>query len=170
MKKSFIYACLCITPAMAYSQNDQCYSDKYHQYVEASMAWYHNLVDLSVRQNPNLQEVGDWFIQSRQHHFDLNQSAFNWYLAHDKQKLNLNLPTESWLTLTQQDIKLLSQQENELGKVAQLSFADRQAPPHAQNYQLRSQFAELLTHPEKIAPSLNAYNETIRVIEETKCL
>ena len=153
----------------AMTASTQCESDKYHQYIDASLSWYQQLVDLSVAKDPSLKAVGDWFMAGREHHFMFNRDAVDWYLANDKDKLQLALPIESWLQLNQRDIKEISTQETPLGQAAKRAFDDRQSKPHAKNYALRSAFAELLTHPAQIEQPLNRYNQKMNAIAEIQC-
>ncbi|MBC7003905.1 hypothetical protein BIZ37_15180 [Photobacterium sp. BZF1] len=169
MKLAALVLSAALIPSVTLASSSSCESDKYHQYIDASLNWYENLVELAVEKEPNLKEVGDWFLEGRKHHFELSRDAFDWYLANDKEKLALSLPVESWLNLTQQDVKALSEQDSELGKAAKLAFDDRQSKPHPQNYALRSAFAELLTHPGNIEKPLNAYNEKMAAIAEMEC-
>ncbi|UTV28907.1 hypothetical protein [Photobacterium atrarenae] len=170
MKLPAIILSLALLPSSVLAaQETSCQSDKYHQYVDASLSWYQSLVDIAVQKDPNLKEVGDWFLEGRKHHFELNREAVDWYLENDKDKLALSQPIESWLKLTQQDVKALSQENNELGRIAKLSFDDRQSKPHPKNYELRSAFADLLTHPGDIDQPLNAYNEKMTAIAAIEC-
>ncbi|MCW8327784.1 hypothetical protein MD588_03105 [Photobacterium sp. SDRW27] len=169
MKLSAIILSLALLPTSVLAASTSCESDKYHQYVDASLSWYQSLVDLAVKKDESLKEVGQWFLDGRKHHFELNREAVDWYLANDKDELDLTQPVESWLKLTQQDVKALSQQDNELGQFAKKSFNDRQSKPHPQNYELRSAFAELLTHPGNIDKPLNAYNEKMTAIAAIDC-
>ncbi|MGF1687024.1 hypothetical protein L4C36_10050 [Photobacterium japonica] len=174
MKLAALLLATSLVPATAVAASSmdtstQCESDKYHQYIDASLNWYQQLVDLSVAKDPSLKTVGDWFLMGRKHHFLFNRDAVDWYLANDKDKLQLSLPVESWLNLTQSDIKELSTQESALGQAAKLAFDDRQSKPHAKNYALRSAFAELLTHPAQIEQPLNAYNQQMNTIADIQC-
>ncbi|WP_299015384.1 hypothetical protein [uncultured Photobacterium sp.] len=168
MKLPVILLSLALLP-VSVSAATTCQSDKYHQYVDASLAWYESLVELAVKKDKNLEEVGKWFLNGRKHHFELNREAVDWYLENDKDKLDLSQSVESWLKLTQQDIKALSQQDDKLGHTAKKAFDDRQSKPHAKNYTLRSAFADLLTHPGDIDKPLNAYNEKMTAIAAIKC-
>ncbi|MGF1737750.1 hypothetical protein [Photobacterium satsumensis] len=170
MKLAAFILSTALIPSITFASSTSCESEKYHQYIDASLNWYENLVELAVEKEPNLNEVGQWFLEGRKHHFELNRDAFDWYLANDKDKLALSLPVESWLNLTQQDVKALSEEQgSELGEAAKLAFDDRQSKPHPQNYALRSAFAELLTHPGNIEKPLNAYNEKMAAIAEIEC-
>ncbi|PSU34320.1 hypothetical protein [Photobacterium lutimaris] len=170
MKLAALILSTALIPSIAFASSTNCESEKYHQYIDASLNWYESLVELAVEKDPSLSDVGQWFLEGRKHHFELNRDAFDWYLANDKDKLSLSLPVESWLNLTQQDVKALSAEQNsKLGKAAKLAFDDRQSNPHPQNYALRSAFAELLTHPGNIEKPLNAYNEKMAVIADMKC-
>ncbi|WP_064603350.1 hypothetical protein [Photobacterium sp. J15] len=168
MKLPVILLSLALLPASV-SAATNCQSDKYHQYVDASLSWYESLVELAVEKDENLKDVGQWFLDGRKHHFELNRSAFDWYLENDKDKLDFSQPVESWLKLSQQDVKALSKQDSELGKTAKTVFDDRQRKPHAKNYELRSAFADLLTHPGNIDKPLNAYNEKMAAIADIEC-
>ncbi|MGF1681863.1 hypothetical protein [Photobacterium minamisatsumaniensis] len=169
MKLAAILLTTVMLPTTVFASSTSCESDKYHQYIDASLSWYQSLVELTVEKDENLKEVGDWFLAGRKHHFELNREAVDWYLENDKDKLALSQPIESWLNLSQKDVKTLSEQDNELGRIAKLSFDDRQSKPHQKNYELRSAFAELLTHPGTIEKPLNAYNEKIAVISSIEC-
>ncbi|MEJ2763700.1 hypothetical protein VV869_06920 [Photobacterium sp. MCCC 1A19761] len=169
MKLPAIILSLALLPSTVLAADTSCQSDKYHQYIDASLSWYQSLVDIAVKKNPSLQEVGDWFLEGRKHHFELNREAVDWYLENDTDKLALSQPIESWLKLTQQDVKALSQQDNALGHMAKLSFDDRQSQPHPKNYELRSAFADLLTHPGDIDQPLNMYNEKMTAIAAIEC-
>ncbi|KLV08714.1 MULTISPECIES: hypothetical protein [Photobacterium] len=169
MKLAAILLSAAMLPATALAANDSCESQKYHQYIDASLTWYQQLVDITVEKDASLKDVGDWFLEGRKHHFELNREVFDWYLANDKEKLDLSQPVESWLKLTQQDVKALAEQHSELGKTAKQAFDDRQSKPHPQNYALRSAFAELLTHPGKIEKPLNDYNKAMTAIADISC-
>lgn len=169
MKLPAILFSLALLPTSAMASIDNCQSDKYHQYVDASLSWYQSLVELAVKKDQNLEEVGQWFLEGRKHHFELNREAVDWFLEHDKNQLDLSQPVESWLKLTQQDVKRLSMQDNELGEYAKKAFSDRQSKPHPKNYELRSAFADLLTHPGDIDKPLNAYNQKMTAIASIDC-
>ncbi len=87
----------------------------------------------------------------------------------DKEKVATQKPVESWLTLEQQEIKQLSSRTDALGKLAAETFSDRQSVPHPDNYKLRSAFADLLSHPDKIEQSLSKYNNAIQTLEQLNC-
>ncbi|PSW21334.1 hypothetical protein C9I98_05185 [Photobacterium sanctipauli] len=169
MKLAAILLTTAMLPTTVLASSTSCQSDKYHQYIDASLSWYQSLVELTVAKDEKLKEVGDWFLEGRKHHFELNREAVDWYLENDKEKLDLNQPIESWLQLSQQDVKALSEQDTELGRIAKLSFDDRQSKPHPKNYELRSAFAELLTHPVEIEKPLTEYNDKMNKIAEISC-
>lgn len=169
MKLATTLLILALTPASAFASVQQCESNKYHQYIEASLEWYKNLVEMTVQKHPDLQEVSAWFLQGRMNHFELNREAFDWYLANDSTHLNLDSPVESWLKLSQDDVKTLASQSTSLGKAAKKAFDDRQSTPHTQNYELRSAFADLLTHPADIKQPLHIYNEKMQKLAATTC-
>lgn len=158
-----------LSPSTALASSTLCESDKYHQYVDASLSWYQNLVDLAVEKDATLKGVGNWFLEGRKHHFEFNRAAVDWYLENDIEKLNLSLPVESWLNLNQQNIKMLAEQDTALGNAAKQAFNDRQSNPHEKNYALRSAFADLLTHPGKIEIPLDDYNQKMNVIAIIEC-
>ena len=87
----------------------------------------------------------------------------------DPSKVATAQSVEGWLQLEQHDIKTLSTRDDELGKIAKQTFDDRQSTPHAQNYELRSAFAELLSHPKQIDTALQRYNQSIAKLEAIKC-
>ncbi|WP_318520725.1 hypothetical protein [Photobacterium leiognathi] len=169
MKLAATLILISLMPTAALASPNQCESDKYHQYVDASLEWYKNLVELTVQKHPDLKEVSDWFMQGRVNHFELNREAFDWYLANDATHLNLDSSVESWLKLSQQDVKTLSQQNTTLGQTAKKAFNDRQTKPHPKNYELRSAFADLLTHPADIKQPLNTYNEKMQRLAAITC-
>ncbi|MGF1759792.1 hypothetical protein L4D76_18000 [Photobacterium sagamiensis] len=169
MKLPALILSLVLLPSTAFASTGSCESDKYHQYVDASLSWYQSLVDLAVQKDEGLKNVGEWFLEGRKHHFELNREAVDWYLDNDKSRLDLSQSVESWLQLTQHDVKKLSQQQDELGVYAKKAFEDRQSKPHAKNYELRSAFAELLTHPGNIDKPLSAYNEKMTKIANIEC-
>ncbi|MGR6861139.1 hypothetical protein [uncultured Aliivibrio sp.] len=147
----------------------ECLSNKYSQYVDASLTWYKELIAITIKKDPNLESVGEWFLEGRQHHFELNRAAVDFYLKNDPSKVKTNQSIESWLQLDQKEIKTLAANNDALGKVAKITFDDRQTQPHKQNYELRSAFADILSHPKEIDAPLNAYNETISKISDITC-
>ncbi|KAB0303447.1 hypothetical protein F2Z80_05515 [Vibrio fortis] len=149
--------------------NQQCLAEKYDAYIDASLNWYSDLADLTAAQYPELEEVSQWFLEGRKHHFELNRAAVRYYLVNDSSKVATEQSVEGWLKLEQHDIKALSQRDDELGKIAKTTFDDRQSKPHAQNYELRSAFAELLSHPKQIDTALQRYNQSIAKVENTQC-
>ncbi len=162
-------ACLFLLPSSVLASDNTCSRQKYDQYVQSSLQWYQTLIDLAVKEDKALEEVGRWFLQARQHHLILNQQALSWYFQHQPQRIPLTLPVESWIALTQTEIKTLSQQSNALTPYAQRVFANRQAKPHPQNYQLRTMFALLLTQPQLMKNPLMTYNEKIKNINKINC-
>jgi uncharacterized protein YozE (UPF0346 family) len=76
---------------------------------------------------------------------------------------------EAWLQLEQKEIKQLAKRNDELGKLAQVTFNDRQTKQHDKNYQLRSAFADLLSHPTKIDSALKRYNQAIGQLDQLDC-
>ncbi|MEZ8814721.1 hypothetical protein AB6E02_04665 [Vibrio cyclitrophicus] len=151
------------------SETNQCQAKKYDAYIDASLNWYADLAALTSEQYPELTEVSEWFLEGRKHHFELNRAAVNYYLVNDSSKVATEQPVEGWLQLEQHDIKTLSTRNDELGQIAKTTFDDRQSTPHAQNYELRSAFAELLSHPKQIDTALQRYNQSIAKLEAIKC-
>ncbi|QIA63685.1 hypothetical protein GT360_09225 [Vibrio astriarenae] len=151
------------------ADNTDCYSNKYDAYVDASLQWYQDLTNLTVEKYPELAEVSDWFMQGRKNHFELNRTAVHYYLMAEPQKIATEQPVESWLSLEQKEVKAMTERDDRLGDVARATFEDRQAKPHAQNYELRSAFADLLSHPTEIQPLLNKYNQSIEQIQSKSC-
>lgn len=100
-------------------------------------------------------------LQGRTHHFELNRAAVDYYLTSSPEKVAIDEQVESWLKLSQADVKTLSQRDDELGKIAKTTFDDRQSPPNDKNYELRSAFADLLSHPSNIKPALDKYNQSV---------
>ncbi|WP_117235392.1 hypothetical protein [Vibrio maerlii] len=147
----------------------QCYAGKYDAYIDASLNWYKDLTELTTEQYPELEEVSQWFLQGRINHFELNRAAVHYYLNKDTSKVATEQPVEAWLKLEQSDIKELAQRDDELGKVASTTFQDRQTKPHNQNYELRSAFADLLSHPKQIDKALSRYNDSIAQLEAIDC-
>ncbi|OAN17710.1 hypothetical protein A3K86_01970 [Photobacterium jeanii] len=169
MKLPALLLSLALVPASAMAADNTCLSNKYHQYIDASLSWYESLVSMSVAKDENLKEVGEWFLEGRKHHFELNRQAFDWYLTHDQSRLDLSQSVESWLKLTQVDVKALSEQDSELATFAKQAFEDRQSKPHPKNYELRSAFADLLSHPGEIEKPLQEYNSKIADLESIEC-
>ncbi|ASI91176.1 MULTISPECIES: hypothetical protein [Vibrio] len=169
MKKWLIAAMLVGTSFSSFSADTQCLEKKYDAYIDASIQWYDDLVQLTTQQYPELESVGQWFLDGRKNHFELNREAVHYYLKNEPTKVATERSIESWLQLEQQDVKALAQRNDMLGKAAAKSFADRQAKPHEQNYDLRSAFADLLSHPKKIDTALNKYNSAIQKVEKTEC-
>jgi hypothetical protein len=153
----------------SFAADTQCLTDKYQAYVNASISWYKQLSDLATAHDPDLAEVSQWYVEERIHHFELNQLAVEYYLQSGSSKVNTALPVESWLQLSQQDIKALTERTDALGDAAKLSFEERQRTPHTQNYELRSAFADILSDPAAIAAPLDAYNSQVTAAAEISC-
>lgn len=126
-------------------------------------------LQLTNQQYPELSEVGAWFYNGRKNHFELNRAAVHYYLNEDTSKVATEQPIEAWLKLEQLDIKALASRNDALGSIASKTFADRQSTPHPKNYELRSAFAELLSHPNKIDQVLSKYNSAIAQAEGINC-
>lgn len=170
MKRFLIAALLCSASTLSQAADTQCLSNKYDAYIDASLIWYQDLIELTTQQYPDLEEVGAWFYNGRKNHFELNRGAVHYYLNEDTSKVSTEKPVEAWLQLEQIDIKNLASRDDELGKLASDSFSDRQSKPHEKNYELRSAFADLLSHPNKIDDVLSKYNQAITEAEEVNCL
>lgn len=169
MKRTIAALLLAATSTMAAAADNACMSQKYDAYIDASLHWYEDLSQLTAEQYPELKEVSEWFLEGRKNHFELNRAAVHYYLKEDPTKVATAQPVEAWLQLEQKDIKVLASRSDELGQLAQVTFADRQATPHEKNYQLRSAFADLLSHPTKIDSALKRYNESIKNLEAINC-
>ncbi|OEF25903.1 hypothetical protein [Vibrio rumoiensis] len=172
MKKFAIALLLSMSSGSVFAANStdtQCLIQKYDAYIDASLTWYQDLVSITTETHPDLKEVGDWFLAGRTHHFELNRAAVDYYLVKDPSKVATDESVESWLKLEQSDIKVLSQRDDELGKIAKTTFNDRQAPPNEKNYELRSAFADLLSHPSNIKPALDKYNNAVGKASAIEC-
>lgn len=169
MKRLALTLLLCSASSATLAADMQCQSQKYDAYIDASLTWYKDLTNLTAEQFPELKEVGDWFYQGRENHFELNRAAVHFYLKEDTSKIATEQPIEAWLKLEQKEIKQLATRSDELGKIAEKTFSDRQAKPHAKNYELRSAFADLLSHPKKIDSVLAKYNQSISEVEKINC-
>ncbi|MDV7104282.1 hypothetical protein R3X26_07665 [Vibrio sp. TH_r3] len=170
MKRFLFAALLCSASTLSQAADTQCLSGKYDSYIDASLTWYQDLIELTTQQYPDLKEVGEWFYNGRKNHFELNRAAVHVFLEEDTNKVATEQPIEAWLKLEQVDVKALANRTDELGKLASISFNDRQSKPHEKNYQLRSAFADLLSHPNKIDSVLNKYNNAIATTENINCM
>ncbi|RJX64837.1 hypothetical protein DZ860_23180 [Vibrio sinensis] len=169
MKRMMIALLLGTTSSVAMAADNACLSKKYDAYIDASLHWYEDLAQLTSSQYPELTEVSDWFLEGRKNHFELNRAAVHYYLINDSNKVAISQPVEAWLQLDQKDIKALTSRTDELGQLAQTTFGDRQAKPHDKNYELRSAFADLLSHPTKIDAALKRYNSAIQDVATIEC-
>ncbi|EEX92666.1 hypothetical protein VIOR3934_04499 [Vibrio orientalis CIP 102891 = ATCC 33934] len=169
MKRMLVALLLGTTSTFAAAADNTCLAKKYDAYIDASLHWYEDLASLTSEQYPDLKEVSDWFLEGRKHHFELNRAAVHYYLTQDQTKVATAQPVEAWLQLEQKDIKVLASRNDELGQLAKVTFGDRQAKPHEKNYELRSAFADLLSHPTKIDAALKRYNSSIKQLESIKC-
>jgi len=169
MKRMLVALLLGTTSTFAAAADNSCLAKKYDAYIDASLHWYEDLASLTSEQYPELTEVSDWFLEGRKHHFELNRAAVRYYLTEDQTKVATEQPVEAWLQLEQKDIKVLASRSDELGQLAKVTFGDRQAKPHEKNYELRSAFADLLSHPTKIDTALQRYNSSIKQLESIKC-
>ncbi|MGF1694629.1 hypothetical protein L4D20_10770 [Vibrio kyushuensis] len=169
MKRIVIAALLTLSSGSVFAASSQCLTDKYDAYIDASLTWYQDLTDLTSERYPELKEVSQWFLDGRKNHFELNRAAVHYYLENDTSKIASGQSVEAWLQLEQHDVKELSERDDELGKAAKLTFSDRQSTPHEKNYELRSAFADLLSHPKQIDSVLQKYNQSISTLEEMDC-
>ncbi|NOH80473.1 hypothetical protein F0231_12055 [Vibrio sp. RE86] len=169
MKRMIVALLLGATSTFAAAADNTCLSQKYDAYIDASLHWYEDLSNLTADQYPELKEVSEWFLEGRKNHFELNRAAVHYYLTEDQTKVATAQPVEAWLQLEQKDIKVLASRSDELGQLAQATFSDRQSKPHEKNYELRSAFADLLSHPTKIDAALQRYNASIKELEAIAC-
>ncbi|PFG55982.1 hypothetical protein ATG66_2305 [Vibrio sp. ES.051] len=169
MKRFVVAALLATSSTFTFAADQQCLASKYDGYVDASLQWYQDLVDLTVTQYPELDEVSQWFLDGRKHHFELNREAVHYFLKNDPSRVATEKPIEAWLNLEQHDVKQLASRNDELGEVAKQTFNDRQSTNHPKNYELRSAFADLLSHPQQIDSALSKYNQSIEKIEKQMC-
>lgn len=169
MKRLLVALLVGASSSMAFAADNACLSKKYDAYIDASLHWYEDLSKLTAEQYPDLQEVSQWFLTGRVNHFELNRAAVKYYLDNDPTKVSTEQAVEAWLQLEQKDIKTLASRSDELGKLAKVTFDDRQSKPHDKNYELRSAFADLLSHPTKIDSALQRYNKAIKQLESIQC-
>ena len=169
MKRIVFAALLTLSSSSAFAESSECLTDKYDAYIDASLTWYQDLAQLTAERFPELTEVSQWFLNGRKNHFELNRAAVHYYLEHDKSNVATEQSVEAWLQLEQHDIKVLSTRDDKLGQAAKLTFNDRQSTPHEKNYELRSAFADLLSHPKQIDGVLQKYNQSIAALEKMDC-
>ena len=161
---------LAMSSTTALAEDKECLIAKYDAYIDASLQWYQDLVSLTTEKHPDLDDAGQWFLDGRKHHFELNREAVRYFLNNEPNRVKTERSVESWLSLQQSDIKALSSRTDPLGTLAQKTFNDRQAPNHPKNYALRSAFADLLSHPKHIEPALTKYNQSIESTEKKSCI
>lgn len=169
MQTRILTLLLCSLSAASQAADTQCLQKKYDAYIDASLNWYQDLIQLTTSQHPDLAEAGQWFYQGREYHFELNRTAVHHYLQKNPSKVATELSVESWLQLEQSEVKQLTSRNDALGQIASQSFNYRQSKPHPKNYQLRSAFAELLSHPDKIDTVLSRYNNAVSRAESIVC-
>ncbi|BDU37722.1 conserved hypothetical protein [Vibrio nigripulchritudo SO65] len=169
MKRLALALILASSSTTVLADQTLCLEKKYDSYVDASLNWYEDLVGITTQLNPELTDVGQWFLKGRTNHFELNREAVHYYLSNDPSKVATEQPVEAWLKLEQKEIKVLASRSDKLGQLAKRTFEDRQSKPHNQNYELRTAFAELLSHPKKIDSALNKYNQSVTKLEEQRC-
>jgi hypothetical protein len=169
MKRTIVALLLTLTSSAALAADNACLDKKYGAYIDASLHWYEDLAQLTSEQYPDLTEVSQWFLEGRKNHFELNRAAVTYYLENEPERVATSQPVEAWLQLEQKDIKALAARSDELGQIAQETFNDRQSKQHDKNYQLRSAFADLLSHPTKIDAALKRYNQSIKQLEDINC-
>jgi hypothetical protein len=148
---------------------EECAIQHYDTYIDASLQWYSDLTELTINEYPELESVSAWFLEGRKHHFELSRAVVHDALHNNPTKIATSRSIESWLQLEQTEVKQLSMRDDKIGMLAQATFSDRQATPHEKNYELRSAFAELLSHPKKIDTALSKYNEKMEFIEHNPC-
>ncbi|MGL4270379.1 MAG: hypothetical protein ACRCR6_11460 [Plesiomonas sp.] len=159
-----------ITSLTAQAAPDQaCFTEKYAAFVKASDNWYTSLLNKVTEQHPDLAEAGKQFLAERNHYFERNFTAVRWYLNHEPEKLALDKPVNEWLALDSASTEILSTQSPEFAEQNEQVFNDRVLKPNPQNYALRAAFADLLTHPENVKASLEAYNDAMEKIENQTC-
>ncbi|MFA0337148.1 hypothetical protein [Vibrio breoganii] len=156
-------------PTFAFAANTECQIEKYDTYIDASINWYQDLATMTSQDSPELKEVSEWFLEGRKKHFELNRAAVHTFLESQPNKVSTELDVESWLQLSQSDIKELATRDDELGNIAKQSFEYRQAKSHPQNYEFRSALAALLSHPNKIQGALDSYNQSIQDVVAMDC-
>ncbi|MHA2938080.1 hypothetical protein ACXJY6_07260 [Vibrio sp. RC27] len=148
---------------------EECEIQQYDTYIDASLNWYQDLTTITVSEYPDLAGVSEWFLEGRKHHFELSRAVVHDALHNSPESISTSRSIESWLQLEQSDVKELSMRDDEIGALAKQTFNDRQSTPHEKNYDLRSAFAELLSHPKKIDTALSKYNEKMELIEQSPC-
>ncbi|EVT78796.1 hypothetical protein D032_2889 [Vibrio parahaemolyticus V14/01] len=117
----------------------------------------------------SLRKGSPYILDGRKHHFELNREAVHYFLKNDPSRVATEQPIEAWLKLEQHDVKQLASRSDDLGEAAKKTFSDRQSTNHPKNYELRSAFADLLSHPQQIDTALNKYNQSIEKLEKQKC-
>ncbi|TON45929.1 hypothetical protein CGH56_23255, partial [Vibrio parahaemolyticus] len=114
MKRFVVAALLATSSTFTFAADQQCLANKYDGYVDASLQWYQDLVDLTVSQYPDLKEVSQWFLDGRKHHFELNREAVHYFLKNDPSRVATEQPIEAWLKLEQHDVKQLASRSDDL--------------------------------------------------------
>lgn len=148
---------------------EECSIQQYDTYIDASLQWYQDLTEITVSEYPELDDVSTWFLDGRKHHFELSRAVVHDALQNNPEEISTSRSIESWLQLEQAEVKQLSMRDDKIGMLAKETFSDRQSTPHEKNYELRSAFAELLSHPKKIDTALTKYNEKMELIEQNPC-
>ncbi len=75
MKRFALAVLLSSVSTLSVAGDTTCQQGKYDAYIDASLAWYQDLVTLTTEQNPQLADVSKWFLEGRTNHFELNREA-----------------------------------------------------------------------------------------------
>ncbi len=169
MKNVCLAIALSLSTFGAYADTQSCHSDIYHDYISASLEWYEDLVSVAIEKDESLKDVAEWFLSGRRTHFLFNQTAVDWYLDNDREQLRLDQSVESWLAFDQEKIRDIANSDHPLALEAKKVYELRQSKPHQQNYELRSAFAELLSHPGNIDEPLTSYNDKMARLSTVEC-
>lgn len=170
LRIAFLSLSLLTSFAQAKTELDAtCASHLYQGYVDASVAWYKSLVSIAVEAQPELQDVGDWFLEARQAHFQFHGEAFDYFLAQSPERLNFSQSVESWLKLSQHEVKEISESQLPIASKAQSIYQFRQQKNHEKNYALRDAFAQLLSQPQVIQQPLKNYNLAMSELTPASC-
>ena len=123
-----------------------CASHLYQGYVDASVAWYESLVSIAVEAQPELQDVGDWFLKARQAHFQFHGEAFDYFLVQSPERLNFSQSVESWLKLSQHEVKEISESNSDCLKSTK--YLSISSTKNHEKLCFCDAFAQLLSQPQ----------------------
>lgn len=168
MKLKALFPLLCAS-ALSFNASAACFADQFSQYTQAYKTWYSGVVELIVKQHPELEAHAKRYLEVQSLTADKNSIALAYVEENHPQHLRKDRAINQWLDLTPELESELKDKSSEYVNILQQLAQLKQAMGGQVDYKLRTEFANLFTKSKDAEKLFSVYLDTVGKLEESSC-